>query len=387
MAIFLLVYAAASAAILAVHLALAAGLLLNLARDRRAARDGGGPLSLVPEVIVAVRNEEKTLPALLASLGSQTRVDCLFLLVDDRSTDGTGRLLEGFREAVGPRARILHNSEEPAGLTGKQAALDLAFAAARGDVLVFTDGDCVLPPTWVERMLGCFRDPAVGVALGRIELREAPFFLGRFQAFEQPLINQYNLGSTGIGVPMGCFGNNMAVRRAALKGLGGFRAMGYSVTEDAMLLDAICRGGAWKARATADWGAAARTAPKATWGEYLDQHTRWNAGALFSSDPVTRLAFILVVLVYLTSSLIVLPLGFLDWRIPLLSLTSFVSIGLLGVIGGFYGGKDRRRYFARFFPFLFLFAFFYVFVTLRALVRRPFDWKGSLMGPGRAAPP
>ncbi len=62
---------------------------------------------------------------------------------------------------------------------------------------------------------------------------------------------------------------------------------------------------------------------------------------------------------------------------PLLSLTSFVSIGLLGVIGGFYEGKARGAYFLRFVPYLVFFAFFYTFVTLRAAFRRPFEWKGA----------
>jgi cellulose synthase/poly-beta-1,6-N-acetylglucosamine synthase-like glycosyltransferase len=397
MDVFLLAFAAASAAVLGVHIALAVGLTVNLVRDRRRRVSPQGESRLSAEVIVAVRNEEENLPRLLGSLRAQTRTDCLFLLVDDRSTDATPRILEEFCSEIGPRARVLRNSKNPEGLTGKQTALDLAFGAAKGDVLLFTDGDCVMSPSWVECMLGCFRDPRVGVALARIELRAEGGFLERFQAFEQPLINQYNFGAAGLGVPMGGFGNNMAVRREAVNALGGFRALGYSVTEDAMLLDAICRAGsknplkprgatnprqrrgAWKVRVAVTEGAVAVTRPKQSWADFVNQHTRWNAGALFSEDLVTRVSYILVVLVYLTASLLLIPFGFLDWRIPILSLTSFASIGLLGVFGGFYAGKDRGRYFARFLPYLFFFAFFYAFVTVRAFVKRPFEWKGVVL--------
>jgi len=73
----------------------------------------------------------------------------------------------------------------------------------------------------------------------------------------------------------------------------------------------------------------------------------------------------------------VLPLGFADWRVPVLSLNSFLSMGLLALAGGFYEGKRKVRYFLRFFPYLFFFGFFYSFITLRTLAQRSFVWKGA----------
>ena len=385
--VFLVAYSALSALILALHLALSAGLVANLAAERaRASRRGpvgtrlrGSRLEV--EVVVAVRDEASVLPRLLESLRAQTEPEVRFLFVDDRSKDGTGRLLDEFCRSVGARARVIHNDADPRGLTGKQAALDLAFGLAQGDVLLFTDGDCVVPPTWAEEMVDHFDDPRVGAVLGRIELAEDRGFLRRFQAFDQPLLNQYNLGSAGIRIPTGCFGNNMAVRSRAVHEAGGFRGLGYSVTEDAMLLDAVCRRGGWQVRACVSGRAACRTRAQESWGGFLDQHTRWNAGALFSADPVTSISYILVVLIYLVGSILVMPLGLLDWRVPVLSLTSFLSIGLLAGLGGLYEGKPRVRYFLRLLPYLLFFGFFYSFVTVRALLRRPFDWKGSRLTP------
>ena len=286
MDIFLLVFAVASALILAIHVALSAGIIANMAAEKaaRGGAAGGDPAAAAAarvgaavvraEVIVAVRDESKTLPLLLESLHAQTRGDVLFLFVDDRSSDGTGAILDEFCSTVGGRGRVIHNAREPSGLTGKQAALDLAFSRALGDVLLFTDGDCAVPPTWAEEMLAHFRDPRVGVVLGRIELPEGSGFLRRFQAFEQPLLNQYNFGSVGIGMPTGCFGNNMAIRARAVKEIGGFHALGYSVTEDAMLLDAVCRSGGWAVRCCASERATARTSAQGTWRGFIDQHTR-----------------------------------------------------------------------------------------------------------------
>jgi cellulose synthase/poly-beta-1,6-N-acetylglucosamine synthase-like glycosyltransferase len=400
MAVFLLAFTAVGFVILSLHLALAAGVIANFARDRRRGR-GGPPgadaeacaganaeacAGANAEVIVAVRNEEATLPALLASLARQTAGSCRFLFVDDRSADATGRMLDDFCRAVGPRAKVIHNTREPSGLTGKQAALDMALGAAEGRILLFTDGDCVVPDGWVREMLGYFRDPAVGAVLARIELEPGGSFLGRFQAFEQPLINQYNFGNAGLGVPMGCFGNNMALRAEVVRDVGGFAGLGYSVTEDAALIAAVGRLPRWKVRVSTLAATATVTQPKRTWAEYVNQHTRWNAGAFFARDLTTRAAYGFVV-VYLMLCVLLLPFGVLDGRIALLSLNAFVSMGILGFLGGLYPGKRALSYFLRFVPYMVFFGFFYSFVSARALVLRPLEWKGSVLAPKRGRTP
>jgi cellulose synthase/poly-beta-1,6-N-acetylglucosamine synthase-like glycosyltransferase len=376
MPVLLLAFIVYSALMLLLHVALSAGIIANFLRE---GRGEGAEIAehLCVEVVVAVRDEESCLPRLLDSLRGQTAADCLFLFVDDRSTDSTPRILDDFCASLGARARVVHASQEPHGLTGKQAALDLAFERARGDLLLFTDGDCWVPPGWAEEMRRHFlRDDRVGAVLGRIELPEGASFLARFQAFEQPLLNQYNFGSAGLGMPTGCFGNNLAVRAEALRSLGGFRSLGYSVTEDALLLNALCRAGRWKVRVCASDRAAVTTVAKTGWRDFVQQHTRWNAGALFSSDLLTRISYILVVLIYLVGSILVMPLGILDWRVPLVSLTTFLSIGLLAALAGLSPGTRKARYYGRFLFFLVFFVFFYGFITLRTFARRPFDWKG-----------
>jgi 1,2-diacylglycerol 3-beta-glucosyltransferase len=380
----LIVYAAASLSVLLVHVVGCVGLVRLLLAERsfRRSRAARGSRPSV-EIVVAARNEEATLPGLLTALARQTDPTCAFLLVDDRSTDGTPRLFEGFRAAMPSRVRVLASSSEPEGLTGKQAALDLAIDAASADVLLFTDADCVVPDGWAEEMGARFSDPSVGAVIGRVRLPEDRGFLRRFQAFEQPLINQYNLAVVGVGGAFGCFGNNLAVRREAARAVGGFRALGYSVTEDTTLLTAIRDLGRWKVRAAVSEAATVTTTAKPDWRSYINQHTRWNAGAIFARDWQTRISYLLVIVLYLPLTLVLLPLGFLDWRVPVLSLTSLVSVGSFGLLAGLYPGIERARYYLRFLPNLAFFLFFYSYVTWKAVLARPFEWKGRRLTAGR----
>ena len=172
----------------------------------------------------------------------------------------------------------------------------------------------------------------------------------------------------------------MALRASAVSGTGGFAALGYSVTEDALLLDAVARAGGWKVAVCSSETAAALTSAQPSWKEYVDQHTRWNAGGLFSPDIVTRLSYLFIVLFYLVGSILVSLLGFIE-RVPVALNAFSLSIGLLAVVSGLYPGKKRLPYFVRLLPYLFFFGFFYSFVTLRAFIRRPFEWKGASLRP------
>jgi glycosyltransferase involved in cell wall biosynthesis len=73
--------------------------------------------------------------------------------VDDRSTDDTGGILD--RLALGePRLQVVRVTELLARWLGKNHALSVGSAAARGDWLLFTDADVVMQPDTLSRAIG-----------------------------------------------------------------------------------------------------------------------------------------------------------------------------------------------------------------------------------------
>ena len=86
-------------------------------------------------VIVPVYNIEPFLPRCLECLKIQTYTNLEIILVDDGSTDGSGRLCDEYA-AADPRARVIHQPN-----TGIWAARNVGQDAARGDYLWFPDGD------------------------------------------------------------------------------------------------------------------------------------------------------------------------------------------------------------------------------------------------------
>ncbi|MFK7696657.1 glycosyltransferase [Paenibacillus sp. HJGM_3] len=91
-------------------------------------------------VIIPARNEALNLPALLASLRSQTMRPYEIIVVDDGSEDGTGAVAASYG------VKVVKNGSLPEGWTGKSWAVWNGYRHATGDTFVFLDADIRLAP-------------------------------------------------------------------------------------------------------------------------------------------------------------------------------------------------------------------------------------------------
>jgi glycosyltransferase involved in cell wall biosynthesis len=101
-------------------------------------------------VCVAARDEAADVEEAVRSFLAQDYPDLQVVAVDDRSTDGTGQILD--RLAREHPALAVHRVERlPDGWLGKNHALQLAAREARGELLLFTDADVVMEPDTLRR--------------------------------------------------------------------------------------------------------------------------------------------------------------------------------------------------------------------------------------------
>ncbi|HEX7024910.1 MAG TPA: glycosyltransferase family 2 protein [Gemmatimonadales bacterium] len=128
--------------------------LIGLTRIERLSQapPADAPFSSVT-LVTAARDEERGIEAAARSLLSQGYPALSFVMVDDRSTDRTGAILDGLARTE-PRLRVLHIRELPPGWLGKNNALQQGAEAARGDWLLFADADVVMHPETVSRSIG-----------------------------------------------------------------------------------------------------------------------------------------------------------------------------------------------------------------------------------------
>ncbi|MGD8189353.1 glycosyltransferase [Brevibacillus ginsengisoli] len=96
-------------------------------------------------IIVTACNEERSIDEAIRSLLAIDYPDYEIIAINDRSTDGTGRILDEIHHR-NPKVQVLHIEKLPEGWLGKNHALYQGTKQAHGDWLLFTDADVVFDP-------------------------------------------------------------------------------------------------------------------------------------------------------------------------------------------------------------------------------------------------
>ena len=99
-------------------------------------------------ILLATYNWPKALKLCLESLGTQNDLDFEIIIADDGSNNETKEVIDGIKE--NSPVAITHLWQEDQGFR-KTRILNKAIAAARGDYLVFLDGDCIVQPDFITR--------------------------------------------------------------------------------------------------------------------------------------------------------------------------------------------------------------------------------------------
>jgi glycosyltransferase involved in cell wall biosynthesis len=188
-------------------------------------------------LLFAARDEEQKLPAALSSLAAIDYPNLEIIAADDRSTDGTSRILDEFA-AAHPRFRVVHVAALPAGWLGKPHALHQAYEASTGEWLVFTDADVRFKPEVLRRSVTIARQKHLDhltlfcdvEMVGFWEKVLITFFGLSFQMATDP----YRVGNphspTYVGV--GAF---QMLKRSAYEASGTHRRLAMEVVDDMKL--------------------------------------------------------------------------------------------------------------------------------------------------------
>lgn len=107
-------------------------------------------------VIVPIYNTEKFLNACLDSLLAQTFQDYEAILVDDGSTDGSGRICDSYAEKD-CRIHVIHQKN-----AGVSVARNRALEKVSGEYVFFLDSDDILPENAFEKLVHTDADLIIG---------------------------------------------------------------------------------------------------------------------------------------------------------------------------------------------------------------------------------
>jgi glycosyltransferase involved in cell wall biosynthesis len=126
------------------------------------------PMAALMSIVVTTYERPDALAAALRALSRQTDRAFEVLVADDGSGPGTAAVIEAARATLG--APLAHVWQEDRGFRVAEAR-NRALARARGDYVVFLDGDCLARPDFVARHRA-LSEPGWFVAGNRVLLSE-----------------------------------------------------------------------------------------------------------------------------------------------------------------------------------------------------------------------
>ncbi len=157
-------------------------------------------------VVIPAHNAAQTLPECLAACLNQTCRPREVIVVDDGSTDDTPRAAESLP------VRYLRQDR-----AGPAAARNRGAHEAEGDIVAFTDADCIPEPDWLEHLAAGFTDEHVVGVGGTYGIANPESLLARVVHGE--ILARHARFGEEVDF-LGSF--NVAYRRDAFEAVGGF---------------------------------------------------------------------------------------------------------------------------------------------------------------------
>ena len=160
-------------------------------------------------VVVCVYNGERTMNACLASLEKLNYPDYEVVVVNDGSTDGTRQSAEGY-----DYIRLIHQENK-----GLSEARNVGIRAAMGEIIAFTDADCMADPDWLTHLVARLQSSEFGAVGGPNLTPPDDSFVASCVAVSPGAPTHVLLDDEVAEHIPGC---NMAFRREALEAIDGF---------------------------------------------------------------------------------------------------------------------------------------------------------------------
>ncbi len=173
-------------------------------------------------VVICARNEEKNLIDNVPLIMEQDYPDFELVVVNDSSWDDTEGILKALQVRY-QNIRIVNLDEEKQNMQGKKFALTLGIKAAKNEIILLTDADCIPNTTqWIELMVSSVNELSQ-IVLGVSTYKYYTGWLNKIIRFDTTMIAASYIGFARSGIPYMGVGRNLCYTKDIFFKVGGFR--------------------------------------------------------------------------------------------------------------------------------------------------------------------
>lgn len=298
------------------------------------------PLTI--SIIIPARNEEKSLPVLLDSIRRQSYPMHLFevIVADDFSTDRTVSICRqySFVKCISLKDFVTDNIN-----SYKKKAIELGIQQSKGELIVTTDADCMVPADWLQTIASFFSAHPSQLIVMPVAINNTTGPVEIFQALDFMSLQGITAASVYKNVHSMCNGANLAYTRKAFDAVNGFKGIDAIASGDDMLLmHKIAEKYPEGIRYLKSHNVIVQTEPVHSVAAFINQRIRWASKADKYDD---KRIFVVLFFVYVVNVvLLLLPLWsivsgqgmlFTFWLILIAAKTIFELIFLFPVANFF----------------------------------------------------
>lgn len=192
---------------------------INLLKKKKKPKKFKKPVS----VIVAARNEEKKLPKLLNSLISQDFSTFEIIVINDRSTDSTGAIIQQFADKYDMVKKVEITNNTIKG-NPKKNALTQGIKIAKFEHFLFIDADCwVISNSWIKEMSAYFNQNKILIGIG-LYYSEEENWVSKITNFETYYTALQYTSFSNIGINFMAVGRNFGYTKNIFEQAKGFQS-------------------------------------------------------------------------------------------------------------------------------------------------------------------
>ena len=295
---------------------------LKLKKINAAQTQKPGPLPFV-SVIIPVRNESAHIQDCIKTILAQSYPQHLYeiIVIDDYSTDPTYRLAREIQHdnlTVLDLAKYFGDASEKK--PNKKKALTIGIKNAKGQLIMTTDGDCLMGEQWLETMVSFYLCHDYKFITGPVMLRPSKNLLTLFQQMDVISMIGITGGTIANGYPTMCNGANLLYEKKAFLEVDGYKGNTDIPTgDDIFLMQKIEMMSPDAIGFVRNIDACVYSLPEGSFQDFIAQRVRWTSkSTAFQKRSVTFMlmfAYLLNLLI-----LIFIPIAFQPFEMAWLPL-------------------------------------------------------------------
>jgi cellulose synthase/poly-beta-1,6-N-acetylglucosamine synthase-like glycosyltransferase len=305
-------------------------------------------------VIIPARNEALNIKACVDSILNQDYPMDAFeiIVIDDFSEDDTAFIVNALSQQY-PQVRLIQladHCKEGETLAYKKKAIEIAVAEAKGDWILTTDADCIVPKRWLHLYNAYIQENQPCFVAAPVMFIKTAGILNQFQVLDFLALQGITAAAVGAGKHSMSNGANLGFEKTAFIAVGGYQGVDHIASGDDMFLMHKMKQTLHKPVGYLfHYDAIVLTAAMDTWKGFIMQRIRWASKARYYDD---RSITMVLTLVYFFNLSFVCLAFMGSWSTLLIALAfkTFFELFFLDPVAKFFRLQPELKHFVFYQP-------------------------------------